>query len=351
MAAVQPVFLRAMATSAPENIILQDDAAAAAEHLFASRYADFGRLKNVFRTAGIHKRQMARPIEWYLEPRNWPDRSEAYLDCADGLFLKAATEALDRAKLTAAEIDTIVTVSSTGIATPGLEARALNVMPFRHNVRRVPVFGLGCAGGTSGLGLASRLAKADPGSNVLLVIIELCSLSFQLDKLTKANIVASALFGDGAVAAVVSSDEEGEIQIEGAEEHTWRDTLDIMGWSVDADGLGVIFDRAIPPFARKYLAPALDGMLSALKLDREDVGRFGFHPGGQKVIAAIESAMELGQGTLDAEREVLRDYGNMSAPTVFFVLERLMQKGLPGRTVLSALGPGFTSSCVSLRAA
>ena len=157
MAAVVPVSLRSVATSSPEHTILQEDAAAAAEHLFGDRYADFARLKNVFRTAGINKRQMARPIEWYLEARNWPDRSEAYLDCANELFLQAAQDALAKARLSASQIDTIVTVSSTGIATPGLEARALNVMPFRSNVRRVPVFGLGCAGGTSGLGLASRL--------------------------------------------------------------------------------------------------------------------------------------------------------------------------------------------------
>jgi len=351
MAAAKPVSLRSLATSVPGNAISQDDAAAVAEHMFASEYSDFGRLKSVFRTAGIDKRQMSQPVEWYMEPKDWPQRSEAYVESATELFIDAAKKALDEAGLLASEIDTIVTISSTGISTPGLEARALNVMPFRRNVRRVPVFGLGCAGGTSGLGLASRLAKADPGSNVLLVIVELCSLSFQHDKFTKANIFATALFGDGAAAAVVSSNEEGGVVVEGAQEYTWPDTLNIMGWSVEQDGLGVIFDRAIPPFAREYLAPAVDEMLGTLGLTRGDVGRFGFHPGGQKVIAAIESAMELGQGTLDAERDVLREFGNMSAPTVLFVLERLMNKGLPDRTLLSALGPGFTSSCFSLRAA
>ncbi|MCP5080285.1 MAG: type III polyketide synthase [Alphaproteobacteria bacterium] len=351
MAASKAVSLKALATAVPGNTILQSDAAEVATRVFESRYSEFNRLKSVFRTAGIHKRQMAQPIEWYLEPKNWPERGEAYLDSATLLFIEAAQLVLDQSNLMPADIDTIVTISSTGIATPGLEARALNEMGFRRDVKRVPVFGLGCAGGTSGLALATRLAQAEPGTNVLIVIVELCSLSFRFDVLTKANVVATALFGDGAAAAIVNADGKGEIIVEGGQEYTWPDTLNIMGWSVDQAGLGVIFDRAIPPFAREHLAPAVDSMLGELGMNRDDVGRFAFHPGGQKVVAAIESAMELGQGTLNVERDVLRDFGNMSAPTVFFVLERLMKKGLPKRTLISALGPGFTSSCVSLRAA
>lgn len=351
MAASKAVSLKALATAVPGNTVLQSDAAEVATRVFESRYSEFKRLKAVFQTAGIHKRQLAQPIEWYLEPKNWPERGDAYLESATALFIEAAQLALDQAELTPGEIDTIVAVSSTGIATPGLEARAFNQMGFRRDVKRVPVFGLGCAGGTSGLALATRLAQAEPGTNVLIVIVELCSLSFRFDELTKANIVATALFGDGAAAAIVNADGDGDVIVEGGQEYTWPDTLNIMGWSVDQEGLGVIFDRAIPPFARQNLAPAVDSMLGALDMRRSDVDRFAFHPGGQKVVAAIETAMELGQGTLNIEREVLHDYGNMSAPTVFFVLERLMKQGLPKRTLISALGPGFTSSCVSLRAA
>lgn len=351
MAASKAVSLKALATAVPGNTVLQSDAAEAATRIFESRYSEFNRLKAVFRSAGINKRHIAQPLEWYLEPKNWPERGEAYLDSATALFIEAAQWVLEQAKLAPSDIDTIVTVSSTGIATPGLEARALKGMGFRRDVKRVPVFGLGCAGGTSGLALATRLAQAEPGTNVLIVIVELCSLSFRFDMLTKANIVATALFGDGAAAAVVNADGDGEIIVEGGQEYTWPDTLNIMGWSVDEAGLGVIFDRAIPPFAREHLAPAVDSMLAALGKSRTDIERFAFHPGGQKVVAAIETALELGQGTLNVEREVLRDYGNMSAPTVFFVLELLIKKGLPERTLISSLGPGFTSSCVSLRAA
>lgn len=351
MAASKAVSLKALATAVPGNTVLQSDAAEVATRVFESRYSEFKRLKAVFQTAGIHKRQLAQPIEWYLEPKNWPERGEAYLESATALFIESAQMALDQAELTPGDIDTIVAVSSTGIATPGLEARAFNKMGFRRDVKRVPVFGLGCAGGTSGLALATRLAQAEPGTNVLIVIVELCSLSFRFDQLTKANIVATALFGDGAAAAIVNADGGGDVIVEGGQEYTWPDTLNIMGWSVDQEGLGVIFDRAIPPFARQNLAPAVDSMLGSLHMSRSDIERFAFHPGGQKVVAAIETAMELGQGTLNVEREVLHDYGNMSAPTVFFVLERLIKQGLPKRTLISALGPGFTSSCVSLKAA
>jgi alkylresorcinol/alkylpyrone synthase len=184
-----------------------------------------------------------------------------------------------------------------------------------------------------------------------MVAVEVCTLAFRLDELTKANIVATALFGDGAAACVVRSSGTGAALVEMEGQHLWPDTLDIMGWNVDTEGFGVIFDRAIPPFAEENIAPAVDGILQRGGLSVSDVDRFACHPGGAKVITALERALSLGQGALDHEREVLADYGNMSAPTVLFVLDRLMQAGLPSRTLLTAMGPGFTASCLSLKTA
>jgi alkylresorcinol/alkylpyrone synthase len=186
---------------------------------------------------------------------------------------------------------------------------------------------------------------------VLLVAVEICTLAFRLDELTKANIVATALFGDGAAACVLRADEGGIATVEMDGQHTWPDTLDIMGWSVDPQGFGVIFDRAIPPFAEEHIAPAIAGILNRSGLELADVDRFACHPGGSKVITALERALSLEQGALDHERTVLADYGNMSAPTALFVLERLIRSGLPSRTLLTAMGPGFTASCVSLKRA
>lgn len=346
-----PVHLVSLSTALPPHEILQTDAAQAAATQFADRFKDFGRLVRVFETAGIRKRHAVRPLEWYAADLGWPERTAAYLEGAQNLFVEAATKALDAAGITAAEVDSVVTVSSTGIATPSLEARASARMGFRADIERVPVFGLGCAGGVSGLGIASRLAKARPGAVVLLVVIEICTLSFRHDVLSSANIVATALFGDGAAACVLRTGESGMARVEHAAQHTWPDTLDIMGWSVDPQGLGVIFDRAIPPFAEANLAAAVTSMLASGGLTMADVDRFVCHPGGVKVIQALERSLDLGQGALDHERDVLRDFGNMSAPTALFVLDRVANDGLPDRSVVTAMGPGFSASCVSLRRA
>jgi alkylresorcinol/alkylpyrone synthase len=343
------VRLRSLATAVPPHRLKQSDAAQMAAQIFSGRFRNFERMAPVFTTSGIVARHTVQPPEWYLAPRiGWPERMAAYLQGAADLFVDAATRALDAAGVAAAEIDTIVTISSTGIATPSLEARVAGRMGFRSDVERVPVFGLGCAGGVSGLSIASRLAAARPGGNVLMVAVEVCTVAFRADQLTKASIVASALFGDGAAACVVRAGEGGIAVIEGSGQHMWADTLDIMGWNVDATGLDVVFDRAIPPFVEEKVRPAVDGILRGIGIGAADVDRFACHPGGAKVIIALETALELKQGTLDHEREVLSDYGNMSAPTVVFVMERLLKAGLPKRTVMTAMGPGFSCSCLSL---
>ena len=222
---------------------------------------------------------------------------------------------------------------------------------FRSDATRVPVFGLGCAGGTTGLSLAARLARAEPGATVLFVCVELCTLAFRMDQPSKADIVATALFGDGAAACVLRAGEAGFAEVAGTAEHTWPDTLDIMGWRVDPMGFGVIFAQSIPPFARREVRPAMEKMLAAQNLTLGQVDRFLCHPGGVKVIEALETSLDLGQGALDLEREVLADHGNMSAPTALFVLDRARRRGLPHRSVVTALGPGFTASTVTLLAA
>jgi alkylresorcinol/alkylpyrone synthase len=207
---------------------------------------------------------------------------------------------------------------------------------------------LGCAGGVSGLAIASRIARAQPGAVVLLVVVELCTLAFRLDQLSKANMIATALFGDGAAACVLRAGAGGIAEVEACGEHTWPDTLDIMGWDVDSQGFEVIFAQAIPSFAEANIQPAISGILDRAGIGLNDVDRLVCHPGGMKVIVALEKAFGLAPGTLDHERDVLREFGNMSATTVLFVLDRLLRAGLSHRSVLTALGPGFTVSCASL---
>jgi alkylresorcinol/alkylpyrone synthase len=341
--------LVSLATSVPPYLFHQGEILKAARTVMAERYPQFESLASLFANTGIRHRYGVKPMEWYLERRGWPERTQAFLEGAELLFLDVARKALAEAGLAAADIDTVVTVCSTGIATPTLEARIAGKLGLRADVSRVPVFGLGCAGGVSGLSIASRLAQARLGTNVLLVALELCTLAVRHDELTKANVVAASLFGDGAAAVVLRAGDGGATRIEAAGEKLWPDTLDVMGWSVDPEGFGVVFQRTIPDFVRQNMGAAVAEILSRMDISIDEIDRFVCHPGGTKVIIALERALSLHQGTLDHEREVIADYGNMSAPTVLFVLERLRAQGLPKRSLLTSLGPGFTASCVALR--
>ncbi|WP_426042971.1 type III polyketide synthase [Brevundimonas sp. TWP2-3-4b1] len=344
-----PVALLSIGTADAPHDMPQTQVAAVARQLFQDRFPQFDRMAKVFDTAGIRHRQSVMPIEWYMTPRTWPERTDAYVTGAVDLFSRAAAIALGNAGLTGPEVDIIITVSSTGIATPSLEARAMARLGFRPDAARIPLFGLGCAGGATGLAIASRMARASPGAVVLLVAVDVCTLSFRMEDLTKADIVATALFGDGAAACILRCGDGGFAHVEAIAEHTWPDTLDIMGWRVEPDGLGVIFARAIPPFAREHLRPAMDLMLARHGDRVEAIDRFICHPGGMKVIDAMEAALSMDHGALDHERTVLADHGNMSAPTVLYVLDRARHAGLPQRSVVTALGPGFTASTVTLR--
>src|SRR4051812_12885745 len=343
--------LLSIATAVPPHVIAQQDAKALAREAFGGKKALFDRLSGVFDNAGIAERHIVAPQEWYLSNHGWHARNAVYLAAAESLFVEAASAAIDKAELKPEQIDGIVTVSTTGIATPSLEARVGPRMGLRADARRVPVFGLGCAGGVNGLATASRMAAAEPGTNWLFVTVETCSISIRLDSDDPAAVVATALFGDGAAAAVVTAGEHSLARITGSAEKLFPDTQRIMGWDVEDPGLAVVFDRAIPPFIEQNLAQTVDGMCAGLGIAREDIDRFCCHPGGVKVIDAIETALHLNQGELNLEREVLRDYGNMSAPTVMFVLERLLDQGLPPRVMMTAFGPGFTCAGLMLEAA
>jgi len=347
---MQQCSLLSLATAVPPHVVKQSDAKAIAREAFGRKNL-FDRLSGVFDNAGIARRNIVAPLEWYVGEHGWKDRNAVYLEAAEKLFIEAATAAIERAGLTPDQIDGIVTVSTTGIATPSLEARALSKVGFRSDVRRVPVFGLGCAGGVNGLSIASNMALADPGSMWLFVTVETCSISIRLDSDDPAAVVATALFGDGAAAAVVTSGKHSLARITASAEKLWPDTLQIMGWDVEDPGLAVVFDRAIPPFVEAELANAVDEMSAKMGVPRDEIDRFCCHPGGVKVIDAIEGALRLNQGELNIEREVLHDHGNMSAPTVMFVLERLLERGLPDRVMMTAFGPGFTCAGMLLEAA
>jgi len=343
--------LLSLATSVPPYEFLQTKVEEVSKEIFGGRYPEFERLSRVFKSTGVVKRHGVKPIEWYFEPRDWPERTKAFLEGANALFIEVTRKAIERAGLTPDKIDAVVTVCTSGIATPSLDARSARTIGFRPDILRVPIFGLGCAGGVSGMSIASRLAQAKPGTNVLFVAVELCTLAFRLDQLTKANIIATSLFGDGAGAVVLRAGDGGAIEVEATGEHLWPDTLDIMGWQVDPEGFGVILHRSIPAFVGTHMKPAVTGILERMNLTLDDIDRLVCHPGGTKVLNALEAAFSLGQGSLDHERGIIADYGNMSSPTVLFVLERVLAERPPVRSLMTSLGPGFTASCLALRRA
>jgi alkylresorcinol/alkylpyrone synthase len=343
--------LAALATAVPAYTLGQEEVALRARHLFAeTASADVERLMPVFANAGIERRYSCVPLDWYERPHGWTERNALYLEHATALLERAARDALGRAGTTPDAIDAVVAVSTTGIATPGLDARLIGRLGLRRDVRRLPVFGLGCAGGVIGLARAADLARAVPGTRVLLLVVELCALSFRKNDVSKSNVVATALFGDGAAAAVISSDGSGPA-LGAAGEYTWPDSLGVMGWDVAEDGLKAVFSRDIPGLVRRHMRDVVSEFLSQHRLALGDIDHFICHPGGAKVLSALEEAFRIGDGALVEGRAVLRDYGNMSAVTVLFVLERALAARRRGQMLLTSLGPGFTAAFQLMQAA
>jgi alkylresorcinol/alkylpyrone synthase len=306
------------------------------------------RLLPVFANSGIRRRSSCVPIDWYDRTHGWGERSRVYRESALDLLETTTERLIDRAGIDKDAIDAVVTVSTTGIATPSLDALLIERMGLRRDIRRLPIFGLGCAGGAIGLARAADLAAAAPGETVLFAVVELCTLSFRRDDTAKSNIVATALFGDGAAGALLSTAAAGPA-IVASGEHTWPGSLDIMGWDIAEDGLSAVFSRDIPQLIERRFRGAADEFLARHGLTVDDIDRFVCHPGGAKVLDALELALGLRHGALDGARTVLRDHGNMSAASVMFVLERMLAAGPRWNLALiNALGPGFTAGFVLL---
>lgn len=335
--------LCALATAVPGHILDQQAVALQASRLFASRTLAFRRLAQVYGNAGIEKRHSCVPIDWYLEPHGWAERTRLYVDAALELAEQAIRACLAESDLGLDDIDGLVTVSTTGIATPSLDALLQERLGLRRDLQRLPVFGLGCAGGVLGLSRAAALATAAPGSRILCLVVELSGLTFRPADASPANIVATALFGDGAAAALISTEGDGPT-LGPWGEHSFPDSLDVMGWDIGDDGFGVRFSRDIPALVRNDLAPVLDTFLARHGLELPAFDAIACHPGGAKVLDALE---EVVGRALPEAREVLRDFGNMSAPTVLFVLDRL-RRHWKGRILMTALGPGFTAGFLAL---
>lgn len=354
--------LVALATAVPPHTVSQAQAKEFARQLFSDVLSEHDdRLLAVFDHAGIQNRNVCAPLEWFGTDHDFAEKNARYIDYAVQLGCEVAETTMAKAGLTPRDIDHLVFVSSTGIAAPSVDARLANAMGLRGDFRRTPIWGLGCAGGVAGLARAREFALAEPGARVLLIALELCSLTFQRNDLSKRNLVAASLFGDGAAAALVIADEgngvrngQRPLDLIASSSTLWPETLDVMGWDVDGAGLHVIFARDIPTIVHERVRPGLSDFLGRHDLTLETLDHLVAHPGGMKVLAAYQVALGLAPTALDHARAVLRDHGNMSSPTCLFVLQRFLESQAIAQdqtAVLSALGPGFSAEYVLLRGA
>ncbi|VBB07437.1 Hypothetical protein LUCI_2686 [Lucifera butyrica] len=318
--------------------------------MFKEDVANLDRLLSIFDNACIEARYLAQPLEWYAQAHSFAEANARYLEVAPILAEQAATAAIQAAGTDPAEIDAILFVSSTGIATPTIDGKLIQKLGLSRHTRRLPIWGLGCAGGIAGLARAAELARKTPQGKTLLVAVELCSLTFQRNDCSKSNIVGSGLFGDGAAAAILAADGTGP-EVLGSYSTLFDASEDVMGWDIVDSGFKVRFSRDIPAIVRKNLPSLVRKAGEFWKMDPATIRYYVAHPGGVKVLEAYADSLGLAKEQLAAAYHILAAYGNMSSVSVLFVLQEFLhrQAATGDYGVMLALGPGFCAEQVLFR--
>jgi alkylresorcinol/alkylpyrone synthase len=315
------------------------------------RLSGLDRLIAVFENTGIESRYISAPLAWFTEPQSFANKNRQWFETALSLCESASRTALQKAGVAPEQVGAVVLVTTTGIATPGLEAHLIQRLGIPLSAVRLPIWGLGCAGGPAGLTRAAEIAQNRPGQYALMVAVELCSLTFVRGDLSKSNLVATSLFADGAAAVVLgmptfSSSADGP-SVLGGFSRLLPNSYEVMGWDVVPDGLQVRFAQSIPALVEGELGDLIRDGLASYGISASDVHTWTLHPGGARVLAAYRDGMGVDKESLEASYCVLKKFGNMSSPTVLFVLARQMyqlEKPDPGSVgVLLALGPGFAA--------
>ena len=319
-----------------------------------------GRLKNpevvdrMHAHAEIDGRFLALPVDAYYEMTTWGQANDAWIECAQDLGQQALCRALVGARLAPQDIDALFVVSVTGVASPSLDARLVNRMGLSPHIKRIPIFGLGCVAGAAGIARAADYVRAFPHHVSAVLSVELCSLTLQKEDVSMANLISSALFGDGAAAAIVAG---AERDYPGAEILDTRSvfypqTEHIMGWDISEKGLKIVLSPRLPDLIKKNLAGDVDAFLARYKLTRRDIGTWVMHPGGPKVLNAIQDTLALRDSALEASWECLKQFGNLSSASVLLVLDEVLTHRAPEPGtygVLLAMGPGFCSEMILLQ--
>ena len=326
---------------------------------FSPTFPAIERYLPIFRHANIDTRFMVRPLEWWDEPRSFGTCNAVFIEEALVLSRQAIERCLEPVGLTPQDIDHLIVVTTTGLAAPSLDALLIHDLGMNRHTRRTPIWGLGCAGGLGGLARASEYVRAEPTHRVLLVNVEFCSLTFLANDLSKRNLIATSLFGDGVSAVVLAGDDVeppsnnlNPPQIVGTLSTLYPDSAEIMGWNVIDSGFEVVFSSRIPSIVRDEFPSLLRQFLASHGLEQSAISRFLLHPGGAKVISAYEESLGLEPEALAVTRNVLRTCGNMSSATIFFVVEQALRDAplAAGEyAVLAVFGPGFSAELALIR--
>ena len=346
----------------PPHSLTQATTVEFARELFQESFKDISRLLTVFENGQIEKRNFAKDLDWFKKDHSFEERNNAYIEHAVEYSIEAIENCLTNKsflheEVDYQEIDAIIFISTTGLSTPSIDAKIMNHLPFSPHTKRIPIWGLGCAGGASGLSRAYDYCLAYPNAKVLVVAVELCGLTFQRNDRSKSNLIGTSLFADG-VAAVLLSGDDAEVTtkttipyILDTQSTLMPDSEDVMGWDVKNEGLYVIFSKDIPTIITEWLKPNVEELLYKHGLKFSDINHFIAHPGGKKVIQAYEDALGFNKEHTRLSQKVLQQHGNMSSATVFYVLNEFMQQDLAAGDygLIAALGPGFCSELLLVK--
>ena len=344
--------IAATATAVPPHILTSDDVKTYIRKVFAIDGRRLDAMMTVIDNARVFKRHAIFPVEYIVQPRSLAQTSLEYQEHAVILGRRAAEDCLAKAGMVPADVDMIITVSCTGFMIPSLDAHLINLMGFRSDVRRLPVTELGCAAGAMSLARAWEFVRAFPDKTVLIVSVELATLTFQRGDLSQANLISCVLFGDGAAAAIVTGRKASGPRILDAATYTFPQSLDAMGFDLRETGFHIVLSKDVPQMIRERIRELVDGFLARRGLTRESMAAFILHPGGQKLLSYVEEQLGLCRCDTQLSWDVLGQYGNLSSATILFILDaclttKTMNAGDYG--LAAAFGPGFSAELLLLR--
>jgi alkylresorcinol/alkylpyrone synthase len=343
-----------VATAFPKYCFTQREVAEALKSQWDDKVPNPGNLSRMMSRVGVDQRHFVLPLDGYLPMDTWGKANNQWICAAEVLAEEALLKAVEASGLTLANIGAIFFVSVTGVASPSIDARLINRIKLPLNVKRIPIFGLGCVAGAAGIARAADYVRAFPDQAAALISVELCSLTWQRDDLSVANLISSALFGDGAAAVIVAGAnfKSGGPEVLATCSSFYPDTQDVMGWDISEKGFRIVLSPSVPDMVFQHLATDVDNFLESNALTKADIHSWIMHTGGPKVLAATAEALQLPKGALDASWEALRNVGNLSSASVLVVLETFVRERRPpvgSYSILAAMGPGFCAELVLLR--